>query len=326
MEELLQGLRAAAEPTRLRIVALCAHAELSVSDLTQILGQSQPRVSRHLRMLLDAGLLQRHREGTFAYFRLAAGHRTDGLARLIVDLLPPDDPIVTLDLERLQAIKEARAQQAMAYFAANAEDWDRIRVLHADDEAVEAALLGAVGPNPIGRLLDLGTGTGRILELLGQRADHAVGVDLSREMLNVARSKLERSHLNQIQIRHGNLYQLPFPNSSFDIAVMHQVLHFLEDPGEALAETARVLVPGGRLFIVDFEQHDLDDLARNHAHRWLGFTADQVESWLTKAGCAVDPVQRLAGESLNILLWQGRRRASNVTPLPPSQAQKATAS
>lgn len=319
MEQLLQGLRASAEPTRLRIIALCAHAELSVSDLTQILGQSQPRVSRHLRMLLDAGLLQRHREGTFAYFRLADPRRSHDLARLIVDLLPPEDPTVSLDLERLQAIKETRAAQAMAYFAANAKDWDHIRGLHADDAAVEAALVNAVGPGQIGRLLDLGTGTGRMLELLGDRADQAIGVDLSKEMLNVARSKLERSQLSQVQIRHGNLYQLPFSNGSFDIAVIHQVLHFLEDPADALQETVRVLTPGGRLFIVDFEQHHLSELSHSHAHRWLGFAPDQVGAWLEAAGCDVGPVERLAGQSLNILLWQGQRKVSNVTPLTLSQ-------
>jgi len=319
MEHLLNGLRAAAEPTRLRILALCAHGELTVSELTQILGQSQPRVSRHLKLLGEAGLLDRFREGTWAFFRLAAAGPAGELARVLVDRIPDTDDTVARDLQRLAAVKATRAELASAYFRANAATWDRVRSLYVDEHEVEQALLALLPEREVRDLLDVGTGTGRIVELLGRRGVRAVGVDSSRDMLGVARANLERAQLPHCQVRFADAYQLPMPGASFDAVTIHQVLHYLDDPGEAIAEAARVLRPGGRLVVVDFAPHELDQLRSGHAHRRLGFSDAEMAQWLRQAG--LEPAQPLAlpGDPLTVVLWPARR------PRPETAATTAHA-
>jgi ArsR family transcriptional regulator len=303
MEQLLAGLRAAAEPTRLRLLALCARGELTVSEFTQILGQSQPRVSRHLKLLCEAGLLERFREGTHAFYLIAKEGPCAPLAERIVALMRPDDPEVALDLERLAVIKQARAEQAARYFRENAPRWDRIRSLYIDESQVEHALLEALPRGPVEELIDVGTGTGRILELLGPRIKRGVGVDLSREMLTVARANLEKAGLRNVAVRHGDMYQLPWPAGSFDLATIHQVLHFAADPEGAIAEVARVLRPGGRLVIVDFAPHALEYLRSEHAHRRLGFHDAEIEQWCRAAGLALDGHKLLPGDPLTVSIW-----------------------
>jgi len=317
MDPLLTALKAAAEPTRLRLLALCAHGELTVSELTQILGQSQPRVSRHLKLLCEAGLLGRQREGTSVWFRLAEGRgRPAELARTLVDALGDQDPVLATDLARLDAIKQARSEAAEAYFRRNAPDWDRIRGLQVPEPAIEAALVALLATCPGGRvgdLLDIGTGTGRMLEVLGPRTERAVGVDLSREMLAVARVNLERAGLAHCQVRQGDLYRLPFPAASFDVALMCQVLHFVEAPAEAIQEAARVLRPGGQLWLTDFAPHAEESLRSDHAHRWLGFTDAAVIGWCRLAGLDAEVVRHLSGDPLTVVVWAGRRSACDRT-------------
>ena len=310
-EAVLTGLRAAGEPTRLRILVLCGQSELTVSDLTQILGQSQPRVSRHLRLLTDAGLLERYREGTFALFRLAGVGAAVRAVRPALTALSRDDPLLRRDRERLGAIKRERAERAARYFEANAERWDHLRSLHIDESEVEQAMVALVEREPADALIDIGTGTGRVLQVLAPLVSRAVGVDLSRQMLAVARASLERTGLADCQVRHADLYRLPFADGSFDLAVMHQVLHFLEDPLDALAEAARVLRPGGRLLIADLAPHDLVSLRSEHAHRWLGLPLDALERWLADAGLAAERHDLLAGEPLTVLLAVARKPAAS---------------
>jgi ArsR family transcriptional regulator len=316
MDQLLNGLKAAAEPTRLRLLALCGRGELSVSDLTAILGQSQPRVSRHLRLLADAGLLDRFREGTFAYFRLAEQGPCAALARSLVDLMAEDDPDLAMDLRRLETIKAQRAQVAAAYFRDNAARWDELRALHIADSEVERCLIELLPEGEIGDLVDLGTGTGRMLALLGRRARRAVGIDSSREMLSVARANLERERVANTQVRLGDLYQLPLPDRSFDVAVIHHVLHYMEDPLDVLCEAARVLRPGGRLLLADFAAHQVDSLRSEHAHRWLGFADEQVAAWLRDAGFEADGPIHLAGDPLTVTIWPARREAGETDKAP----------
>jgi ArsR family transcriptional regulator len=318
MDQLLQGLRAAAEPTRLRVLVLCAHGELSVSDLTQILGQSQPRVSRHLKLLCDAGLLQRHREGTFAYFRLADDGPGGDLAQTLADLVDDSDSLMLADLARLESIKQARAERAAAYFRDNAPEWDEIRRLHIDEEQVEQAIIDLLPTGKIDTLVDLGTGTGRMLVIAADRAHRAIGIDWSREMLAVARTTLDRQGLRNCQVRHGDITALPIPSGTADVALMHQVLHYLEEPANAIAEAARVLKPGGHLIVADFAKHDLDTLREEHAHRWLGFELEEVNRWLDQAGFEAMGATNLPGEILTVVVWQARRReAAEVTPIGP---------
>lgn len=312
MDALLSGLRAAAEPSRLRLLALCAHAELTVSELVQIIGQSQPRVSRHLKLLCEAGLLDRFREGTWAFYRLAAKGRCAEFARGLVDLIPHDDETLTRDLQRLEAIKQANADRAAEYFSRNAASWDKIRSLHIAEAEVETALLSLLPRTGIEDFLDIGTGTGRILELIGPRAKRAVGVDLSREMLAVARANLQKADLRNCQVRHGDMYQLPFNGESFDAITIHQVLHYAEDPAEVIAEAARALRPGGRLVVVDFAPHEEEALRQEHAHRRLGFEEAEVACWFREAGLAPGQAVMLEGDPLTVCLWPATRAANDA--------------
>jgi ubiquinone/menaquinone biosynthesis C-methylase UbiE/DNA-binding transcriptional ArsR family regulator len=280
-------VKAAGEPTRLRILALLAEAELTVSDLTEILRQSQTRLSRHLRLLTEAGLVDRFREGSWAFFRLGERGGTAELARALIGRLNTDDPIVLRDRERLAAVRTSRAAAAQNYFRRHAAEWDRIRRLHVADAAVESAICTALADKPIRSLLDLGTGTGRMLELFGADIERGLGLDLSLDMLALARARLDRAGLKHCSVRHGDIYDLALPRDSFDVIIIHQVLHFLDDSARAIAEAARVLRPGGRLLVVDFAPHDLEFLREEHAHRRLGFAAEAVTQWLQAAGLDV---------------------------------------
>src|SRR4051812_291237 len=284
LSDALATLRAAAEQTRLRVLALLAEGELSVSDLTDILGQSQPRISRHLKLLVEAGLVERHREGAWAFFRLTDRGAAPRILRPMLDALDRADQRLLDDRTRLAAVRGQRAQVAQSFFSRLAPDWDRIRSLHAPDTVVEEAVLDALGSTPIRDLLDLGTGTGRMLQLLAPRAQRAVGLDASHAMLSVARANLENAGLTRIELRQGDIYAPPFPRNTFDLVIIHQVLHYLDDPGRALREAGRLLAPGGRVLVVDFAPHSLEFLREAQAHRRLGFAGEQVAGWLDEAG------------------------------------------
>ena len=281
------ALKAMAEPTRLRLLVLLAAGELSVKDLTGILGQSQPRISRHLKLLAEAGLVERAPEGSWVYFRLAEGGQGGTLARLVLEAVDRADPVLMRDRRRAEALREERERAAQAYFQAHAGEWDSIRALHVAEAEVEAAVAAALGPGPFGLLVDLGTGTGRMLELLRERYRRGVGIDLSPAMLAYARAKLERTDLRHAQVRQGDIYHLPLADQAADAAVMHQVLHFLSDPQRAVREAARVLAPGGRLLIVDFAPHELEYLREQYAHERLGLAGPQVEQWLADGGLQI---------------------------------------
>ncbi len=303
MEQLLAGLRAAGEPTRLRLLSLCARAELTVTELTQILRQSQPRVSRHLKLLVEAGLLSRFREGQWAFYRIASGPEGPRLGRAIVDLIPENDPIYVRDLERLDEIKEARAEAAASYFSENAPRWDQMRSMYVPDAEVEACVRDILGGGDVSDLLDIGTGTGRILEVMAPEIQHGVGIDLSHEMLAVARVNLGKTGLEHCQVRHGDMYELPVDDGSQDAVVFHQVLHYAEEPASAIAEAARVLRPGGQLVIIDFAPHRQRVLIEEHAHHRLGLAGEEVVAWCESAGLRSELVRELKGEPLTVNVW-----------------------
>ena len=315
------ALKAAGEETRLRVLALLAEAELTVSDLTDILRQSQPRISRHLRLLAEAGLVERYREGTWAFFRLAEHGGAAGVARALLAQLDPDDATVARDRIRLAAVREARAAAAQAYFRAHAAEWDRIRKLHVADAQVEAAIRKALSDRPFRSLLDLGTGTGRMLELFGPEIERGLGIDLSLPMLHLARDRLERASLKNCSVRQGDIYDLPLADDSFDLVILHQVLHFLDDGARAIREAARVLRPGGRLLVIDFAPHEEEFLREQFAHRRLGFAAEAVTQWMT--ACGLEPVlhKRLApepgsGVKIAVSLWLARDARALIAATP----------
>jgi ubiquinone/menaquinone biosynthesis C-methylase UbiE len=288
-----------------------------------VLGQSQPRVSRHLRLLTDAGLLERFREGSWVFHRRAQGGRGARLVRNLLRMLPSDDPLLSLDRQRLAAIRAARQDEATSYFAVQAAGWDRVRSLYVDEAKVEAALLGVLADPPPRNLLDLGTGTGRVLQLLAPRIGFGLGIDLSREMLAVARARLDRTSLRNCQVRHGNMYHLALPDGSFDAVTLHHVLHFADAPAALLAEAARVLNPGGRLVMVDFAPHQLEFLRQEHAHRRLGFADAEIDEWCQAAGLMLEAPIRLEGDPLTVVLWPARRSTVVERALGPAPDDRA---
>ncbi|GHD11050.1 ArsR/SmtB family transcription factor [Tianweitania populi] len=323
---LVDTLKAAAESSRLRILFLLASGDLTVSDLTAILNQSQPRVSRHLKLLQEAGLVDRYQEGSWAFFRLA---ESDGARELILGLLAriaDDDPLVERDIERLFGVRQKRQEKATHYFRSNASSWDEIRSLHVPDKAVEAALLDLVGTRPFQSMVDLGTGTGRLLELFAPLYRRAVGIDMSREMLAVARANLERAGITNAQVRQGDVYAPPVDRDAFDLVTVHQVLHYLDDPASVVKEAAKLLRPSGRLVIVDFAPHSHEFLREEHAHARLGFADRQIEDWLTEAGLELEDTLTFApdngNQGLTVKLWLGRDRRLLIADTAAAQSAR----
>ncbi|WP_429912418.1 ArsR/SmtB family transcription factor [Glycocaulis sp.] len=304
--ELLTKLKALGEPTRLRIVTLLLRGELTVSEIMQVLGQSQPRVSRHLKLLADAGLCERYPEGGWVFYRLARSRVGERLAALLEEMERSDDVEVARDLARLSEVRRLRAETAQKYFEVAAEQWARIRGLHFSEEAVEAAMLKAAGKRQFRLHLDVGTGTGRMLEIFADRAEDGMGVDLSREMLTVARSKMSEAGLANRLVRQADATALPLETGSADLITVHQVLHYIAQPQRALAEWARVLAPGGLLLLADFEAHDFEGFRAEYHHAHLGFERAQLRAWLEGAGLkplGIDPLESAKAEGgLTVLI------------------------
>ena len=311
LESMVDVLKAVGEPTRLRLIALLASSDLTVSDLTDILGQSQPRISRHLKLLSEAGLIDRYQEGAWAYFRLKDEGTAARLVRQLLESASEDDSALRRDAVRLASVRQARSEKAQAYFAAHAGEWDEMRKLHISEKDVEQCLVRLIGNRPVESLLDLGTGTGSMLLLLKDVYRRAIGIDTSRDMLAVARANLDAAGLNRAAVRLGDIANLPLENEDFDLVIVHQVLHFLENPESAIVEAARVMRPGGRLAIVDLAPHDLEYLRAEHAHLRLGFSHQALSDWMTVAGLEVDEVIDLssgeaADRSLTVTVWLAR--------------------
>ena len=299
--------QALADPSRLRILALLRSMELSVGELAQVLGQSQPRVSRHLRILADAGVVERRKEGSWVFLNLADPDRTGPLFVLLDNWADgPTTRIFRDDAARLEAVRADRAEAAARYFAVHAEAWDNIRSLHVAESEVERAIAKALGDRPLGRLTDIGTGTGRMIELFGPRADQSVGVDRSSEMLRLARVKLEAAGIAS-SLRQGDMYALPLPDHSSDCVIIHQVLHYAHSPAAAIQEAARVLTPGGTLLVIDFAPHDREELRDRDAHIRLGFDDPTMTGWFAAAGLSVDHIEHLEGGELTVTLWRGAK-------------------
>jgi ArsR family transcriptional regulator len=297
--------QAVSDPTRLRILALLARMELSVGELAQLLEQSQPRVSRHVRILAEAGIVRRHKEGSWVFLAIGDPVHTAPLLDLVGAWTDPaTQALFDEDSARLDLIKAERAQAAERYFSAQAEVWDSIRSLHVAEAEVERAIETVLGHRPLGTLVDIGTGTGRMIELFGPRAQEAIGIDRSSEMLRLARVKLETAGVRS-SLRQGDMYALPLADGVADCVIIHQVLHYAHAPADAIAEAARVLTPGGTLVVVDFAAHEREELRTRDAHLRLGFADDVMAGWFGAAGIAVDHVEHLEGGELTVTIWRG---------------------
>jgi len=322
--DLLPMLKALAEPTRLRIVALLAHGEMTVSEIMQVLGQSQPRVSRHLKLLADAGLCERFPEGGWVFYRLVRTGTVSSLAGVVEEFADFDDPQAQRDRQRLAELKSQRRVNAELYFKAAAQEWAHIRSLQYSEDAVESALQALTEDRDFVRHVDVGTGTGRMLELFRDQARDGMGVDLSPDMLNVARAKLSEAGLSSRFVRQADASALPLEDGAADLVTVHQVLHYLSDPKVALDECARVLAPGGLLLVVDFDEHRHETLRDEHHHRHLGFPPAKVASWLQSSGLTLKALEALEPEGieggLTVLIWAATKpeakpdKAGGATP------------
>ncbi len=317
---LIDVLRALADPTRLRIVRLLTGMELAVGELAQVLGQSQPRVSRHIRILAEAGLADRRREGSWVFLRSALSRDAGAPLALLLDSGEHGDAAFAAQAEadrlRLGQIRAGRESRAAEWFARHAAEWDTLRSLHSADGPVEAALGSLLGSAPIGRLLDVGTGTGRMAELLEPLATSVAAFDNSPEMLRLARARLQHLAPGRVELVQGDFAALPFADAVFDTVLFHQVLHYAQAPESVLAEAARVTRAHGRIAIVDFAAHDREELRDRHAHARLGFADDQIAALLHEAGFVPGPGEVLAGPELTVVVWTGTRRESAVRHLP----------
>ncbi|MGQ3041190.1 MAG: ArsR/SmtB family transcription factor [Brevundimonas sp.] len=309
-DQTVEVLRAAGEPTRLRVLSLLAGEELSVMELSRILEQSQPRVSRHLKLMAEAGLIERFPDGARVFYRLSSDLLARRLIDTVLDLLDTSEG--EADDRRLEEVRREREAAAGAYFERIAPQWDRMRSLYVCESAVEAAILKAAGEGPFERIVDLGTGSGRMLTLLGGRARMSIGLDLSQNMLNLARANVTRAGLDKIELRHGDIFSTRLPKQSADLVMVHQVLHYLADPASAVAEASRLVAPGGRLIIVDFAPHKLEHLREEHQHRRLGFADDEVKHWLASAGLQPSAPIVLPPdvEGLTVSIWTADRPAA----------------
>ena len=317
MDELLSTLRACAEPTRLRLIALAARGAFCVVEFVEILGQSQPRLSRHLKLLCDAGVLERVREGANVWFGLPPD---PGLAQDVLVRLPEDDPVLAADRRAAARVVAERARVASEVFNSQGADWDEMRALGLPAADVEAALLELLPAGPLGRLLDIGTGTGRLLELLAPRIRSGLGIDASRAMLALARARLSRAGLGHLSVRQADMYRLPLAGP-FDVVVLQMVLHYAEDPAAVLAEAARTVAPGGLLLVVDLAGHDRAALAGRLAHRWPGFTDEAMAGLLGGAGLHPAPPRSVPGP-LEVRIWPA---TPQPVPIPSLVLQDAIA-
>jgi ArsR family transcriptional regulator len=290
----------------MRLLALCAEEELTVKDLTEILGQPQSGVSHHLRQLCDCHLLERRQEGTWAFYKISSDDPSQGVAKNILDLLPIGDQQLALDRERLRILRRDRASEAELLFSELAPRWDEVRRFHVDEVNVESVLKQCLSGRDVADLLDIGTGTGRILELMAGDIKRGVGIDTSRGMLGLARTKLRHARANNCHARFGDMYKVPFTRASFDVVVVHMVLHYAEEPARVLREAARVLRPGGQLVVVDFASHQLEFLRKDYAHRRLGFEESEMETWFEAAELEFENFATLKGGELTVVVWVGR--------------------
>lgn len=304
MEKLITALKAAGEPTRLRILALLGQGELTVNELVQVLDQSQPRVSRHLKLLAGAGLIERCQEGTWVFCRLADRGANAALLRLLLDMLPAGEQALAGDQQRLAGVRSASAESADKFFRANAADWNHIRSLYVPEEEVEARLLKLLAGREVADFLDIGTGTGRMLKIFAGRIGHGLGIDANHDMLALARNMLAKEGIANCQARLGDLYDLSMADDSQDAVVLHQVLHYVDDPEAAIAEAARVQRPGGLLLVADFAPHGEEFLRDEQAHRRLGFADEEVIGWAELAGLENRSISHLDGGRLTVTIWE----------------------
>ena len=301
-DDYIDALKAIAEPTRLRLTRLCAQGELTVSELMRIVGQSQPRVSRHLKLLQDAGVLESFREQHWVFYRVAQNAHCQQLISDLLEQLPMDDDLMELDQARLNELRDARAKLSEEFVETEVPDWLRLHEYHGDEirfsDAVEQALAG----RDVGHLLDIATGTGRMLKIAGPLADSGVGIDLSKKMVMVARNALAEADLPHLTVRQEDMYQMRFPARHFDTVTIDQVLYFASNPDALIKEATRVLKPRGRLLLVAFTE-----AVQAKTPPSVGIAISDIQHWLEEAGLKITATNVLPGDVLDISLLVSKK-------------------
>jgi ubiquinone/menaquinone biosynthesis C-methylase UbiE len=316
MDDILNIFRALADPTRLRIMLLLQKMELAVGELAQILNQSQPRISRHIRILDEAGLAERRKEGSWVFLKPGPAVELEILRRVFRSTKVAKSEQAMQDQAQLSLVRKARAVMAERYFAAHADQWDAIRSLHLPEAEVERAMLALLKDARLGKMLDIGTGTGRMVELFGAAAQSIIAIDNSPEMLRLARAKLLESEsangsnlIKKTELKQGDFNNLPLANGAVDSAILHQVLHYAQHPEAVLAEVSRVLKSNGIVLIADFAAHDRENLRTEHAHARLGFSDESIKHWLAASKLELVQTRTLDGGELTVKIWVARKPA-----------------
>jgi ArsR family transcriptional regulator len=290
MDATIDVLRAAGEVTRLRILALLSCGELTAGELSNVLGQSQPRVSRHLKLLVEAGIILRRPEGAWVFVRLSNQEPAAGLVKNILATLNDADDVIVRDKARLKEIKDKREAQAKAHFETISGEWQSLRKLHQPEAAVEKAMLQLVKGRRFDFHIDLGSGFGDLLEAFAKQTKWGEGIDRSRGMLAMARARFDDRNDRHICVRMGDIMALPYQPQTADLVTIHQVLHYLDNPQGAISEAARILKRNGILLIADFAPHEFEELREKFGHLRLGFDAQEIREWCEDAGLQIEKI------------------------------------
>ena len=294
MDAIATYLKTLGHPDRLRILALLSQGELTVSELVQILGLSQPRVTQYIKSLEQVGIVERMREGSWVFSRLKRGQQANSaILAATLAALAGENALLDSDRDSLNKVRDDRSRQAEAFFASVANDLDQLGHEYLPQADIETALLSLVPGQEFSRMVDLGTGTGGMLKLFAPHIRSGVGVDDSVEMLRVARHTLSDDAYMHISIQQADLQDAPLKDGAADLVTLHQVLHFLEEPARAVNEAARLLVDDGHLLITDFALHDFDSYHEKYSHRRLGFSDQDMHQLLSDYGFELDQVRTL---------------------------------
>jgi len=308
MEKHALVLKTLGHPERLRILTVLSRGELTVSEIVQILNLSQPRVTQYIKSLETAGIIERLKEGSWVFSRIKRGNASvSAIVATTLATLPANDPILEADLRRLEDVRAVRSIAADAFFANVANDSGTLGDEYIPKANIEKMLLKMTGKGPFAYMVDLGTGTGRMLEVFADRVTRGSGIDNNAHMLKVARHKLAENNYNHIRVRQGDLSSTPLAGGQADLVTLHQVLHYLDDPLSAILEAARLLSPTGIILIADFEAHNQEEFREDYAHRRLGFEDKDLEDWFLVAGLHLNGIETIKtqGNRPNVKIWRG---------------------
>ena len=272
--------KAQADVTRIRLLNLLLHHELNVNEIVMVMGMGQPRISRHLKILTDCGLLKSRRDGLWVFYSASKDGRGGNFNEFYYKFIAGDSELNS-DYAAMKGVLEEGSRERTRFFDSIASNWDDIKQSIFGDLNISSEILERIKQCDVAA--DLGCGTGELLPYMKQKAKRVIGVDKSPKMLEEAEHRLA-SNGRGIELRIGEIEHLPMRDGEADTAVINMVLHHLPSPDAGIHEAGRVLKSGGSLIIVDLEKHQNEEMRKNYEHRWLGFTRKNIERWLGAGG------------------------------------------